>query len=141
VEPNVSNITCLQHRDIRVCRLHEKHPSAAHRRNLFRAQVKQASALISTFRMYPKNQINGGREITISKAALRLAQWIAPIACSKMDDSHSSQRGCGTRSSRVGFSTIASAKGEGFMSLNIAKPRTPTTSKVPKLGPATSRSI
>jgi hypothetical protein len=106
---NVSNITCLRHRDIRVCRLHEKCPSATHRRNPFRAQVKRASAPISTFRMYPKNQISGGREIAISKAALRLAQWIVPIACSEMDDSRSSQRACGTRSGHVGFSTVTSA--------------------------------
>jgi hypothetical protein len=141
VEPNVSNITCLQHRDIRVCRLHEKRPSVVHRRSPFRAQVKRASAPISTFRMYPKNQISGGWEVAISKAVLRLAQWIAPIACSEMDDSRSSQRARGTRSGRVGFSAVASAKGEGFMSLNIVKPRTPTASKAPKLGPTTSRSI
>jgi hypothetical protein len=74
----------------------------------------------------------------ISKVVLRLAQWIAPIACSEMDDSHSSQRARGTRSGRVGFSAVASAKGEGFMSLNIAKPRTPTAPKALKLGPAKS---
>jgi hypothetical protein len=122
VETNVSKITCLRHRDIRVCRLHEKHPSTAHRRNPFRAQVKRASASISTFRMYPKNQISGGQEITISKVAPRLAQWIVPIACSRMDDSRSSQRARGTRYGHIGFLVVTSAKGEGFMSLNIAKP-------------------
>jgi hypothetical protein len=137
----IRNITCLWHRDIPVCRLHEKRPSTTHRRNPFRTQVKRASTPISTFRMYPKNQISGGREITTSKAAPRLAQWIAPIACSGMDDSRSSQRARGTGSGHVGFSVVASAKGEGFMSLNIVKPRTPTAPKAPKLGPATSQSI
>jgi hypothetical protein len=109
---------------------------------LFGLKIKRAGRIIvSTVRIHPYNQINGRREITISKAAPRLAQWIVPIACSEMDDSRSSQRARGTRSGHVGFSAIASAKGEGFMSLNIAKPRTPTASKAPKLGPATSRHI
>jgi hypothetical protein len=58
-----------------------------------------------------------------------------------MDDSRSSQRARGTRSGHVGFSAVVSSKGEGFMSLNISKPRTPTALKAPKVGPTTSRNI
>jgi hypothetical protein len=47
----------------------------------------------------------------------------------------------GARSSRVGVSAFGSSCGEGFMSLNIVKPRTPTAPKAPKLGPTVSRSI
>jgi hypothetical protein len=41
----------------------------------------------------------------------------------------------GTRSSCVSFSPVASSKGENFLSLCIAKPRTPNYRYLPKLGP------
>jgi hypothetical protein len=41
----------------------------------------------------------------------------------------------GARSSRVGVSAFGSSYGEGFMSLNIAKPRTPTAPKGRNWGP------
>jgi hypothetical protein len=103
---------------------------------LFGLKIKRAGKIIvSTVWIHPYEQINGWREIADIRVAPRIAQIDrAHIVC-REEQQPSIQRTRGMRSSHVGFSAVASSKGEGFMSLYISKPRTPKRRKRPKAGP------
>jgi hypothetical protein len=75
MEPNVSNITCLKHRDIRSAGCTRSAQAQRIEEVLFGLKIKRAGKIIvSTVWIHPYEQINGWWEITDSRVAPRIAQ-------------------------------------------------------------------